>query len=266
MVLVTGGVSSGTNPLGEGEYYAGDYPETYALTVDSFYMDATEVTKARWDTIYTWAVANGYEFENVGSGKAATHPVHTVTWFDCVKWCNARSEMEGRTPCYTLDGATYKTGEPALFFDPAPVCDMDVDGYRLPTSDEWEYAARGGLDSRRFPWGDTITHSQANYYSHTEGDPLSSSYDISPTHGFHPDYDDDDEALMPYTSPVGAFAANAYGLYDMEGNVWEWCTTESTLVRIRRGGSWYGFARCGLELEEDPYGVSDAGGFRSVRR
>ena len=217
MVAVPAGTNSGTDP---------DYGN-YSLTVDAFYMDATEVTKSQWDVVYNWAVANGYSFVNVGSGKASNHPVHTVSWYDCVKWCNARSEMEGRTPCYTVSGSPYKTGQSA------PDCNFEADGYRLPTSAEWEYAARGGLQGKRFPWGDTITHSQANYCSDSYY-----SYDTSATRGYHPSY----ATGGAYTSPAGDFAANGYGLYDMTGNVWEWCSDwypgYEGSYRVMRGGSW----------------------------
>lgn len=152
MVRIPVGTNSGTDP---------DFG-AYSLTnATAFYMDATEVTKDQWDEVYMWAVANGYGFDNVGSGKASSHPVQTVNWYDCVKWCNARSEKEGRTPCYTVGGATYKTGQSA------PDCSFFANGYRLPTNTEWEYAARGGASGHRFPWSDNeeIRHSLANYYS-----------------------------------------------------------------------------------------------------
>ncbi len=237
MVKIPGGTNSGTDP---------DFGD-YSLTVDAFYMDATEVTKAQWDTVYNWAVANGYSFDNTGLGKASSHPVHSVNCYDCIKWCNARSEMDDRTPCYNLNDWS---------------CDVSANGYRLPTTTEWEYAARGGLSGKRFPWGDTITHSEANYDS-DEYD----SYDISPTRGKHPDYDD---GGFPYTSPVGSFAANEYGLYDMAGNVDEWCDTASggSYQQIR-GGSWVGggwVARCGFENWQPASYVYDIYGFRAVCR
>jgi formylglycine-generating enzyme required for sulfatase activity len=257
MVLIPAGINSGTNPLGDGESYTINYPETYALTNGLvFFIDATEVTKAQWDEVYNWAVTNDYSFSNVGFGKGTNHPVHTVNWYDCVKWCNARSERSGKPPCYTISNNIYRSGVST------PDCDLNAGGYRLPTSDEWEYAARGGLSGKRFPWGDTTTHSNANYYS-SNGD----SYDISATRSYHPDYDDDG---APFTSPTGSFEANGYGLYDMSGNLWEWCNDlrpgyEGS--RIMRGGCWYETAfnaRCGRVSGDAPFGWGNHLGFRSV--
>jgi sulfatase modifying factor 1 len=130
-------------------------------------------------------------------------PMVLVSWYGSAAYCNWRSSAEGYDSCYNL--STWE-------------CDFSEHGYRLATEAEWEYAARGGEQSpyHRFPWGDTISHSQANYYA----DPCSYSYDVSPTSGYHPDWND---GIWPYTSVVGSFAPNGYGLYDMSGNVWEWC-------------------------------------------
>jgi len=135
MVRIPGGTNSGTNPLADGESYTNYYPATYSLTASTFYMDATEVTKAQWDDVYSWAVTNGYSFDNAGSGKAANHPVHTVSWYDCVKWCNARSEMDGRTPCYTVSESVYKTGQSSQS------CNLIANGYGLcdMAGNVWEW-------------------------------------------------------------------------------------------------------------------------------
>ena len=245
MVRIPEGTNGGTDPdVG-----------AYTLTVDSFYMDQYEVTKALWDDVYNWAVTNGYSFDNSGSGKAPNHPVQMVNWHDCLKWCNARSEKESRTPCYTVSSAVYKTGRSV------PDCNMDANGYRLPAVDEWEYAGRGGLSGNRFPWGNTITHSNANYQSSTYY-----NYDINPTQGYHPDYED---GIEPYTSPVGDFAANAYGLYDMAGNVYEWCWSESGATRNLRGGSWQGYAANAIFdyfYTLTPVSARNTAGFRTVCR
>jgi hypothetical protein len=75
---------------------SGDIP-LHSVYVSAFYMDQFEITKVEWDVVYNWAVGHGYSFDYAGSGKAADHPVHTISWFDAVKWCNARSEMENKT-------------------------------------------------------------------------------------------------------------------------------------------------------------------------
>jgi len=162
-----------------------------------------------------------------------------VSWYGAVAYCNWRSNEQGYEACYNL--STWE-------------CDFSKHGYRLPTEAEWEYVARGG-DHRpyqRFPWGDTISHSQANYYARL----AVAFYDVNPTEGFHPDWDD---GTYPYSFVVGSFSANGYGLYDMSANVWEWCNdwwdggyydvspydnpqgpaSSPFGVRVLRGGSWY---------------------------
>ena len=250
MVEILAGTNSGTDP---------DY-DSYTLTVETFCIDEKEVSKGKWDAVYSWAISNGYTFDNAGAGRGLDHLVHTVNWYDCVKWCNARSEKEERTPCYTVGGELYKTGQSS------PDCNFEANGYRLPTNEEWEYAARGGLSDKRFPWGDTITHDQANYYSTN-----SLPYDVSSSRGFHPTYDDDGPG--PYTSPVGSFLPNGYGLYDMAGNIWEWCWDEQeSAMRVIQSGGWNYYADaagCRVAYAENPtYAdpVYSDTGFRSVCR
>jgi formylglycine-generating enzyme required for sulfatase activity len=245
------------------------------VTVSAFFIGRYEVTKALWDEVRTWGRANGYTDLREGSRKASNHPVSTVSWFDVVKWCNARSQKDGLNPVYTVSGAVMKTGTQA------PTANWSVNGYRLPTEAEWEKAARGGLSGKRFPWGsDTISHAEANYLATG-----AYGYDLSGVagvvHSYHPSY----TGGQPYTSPVGSFAANGYGLYDMAGNVWEWCWDwyegstyvsgaidprgpASGTLRVRRGGSWYNLAincRAALRRNDIP-GYADNGfGLRLVR-
>jgi formylglycine-generating enzyme len=143
------------------------------------------------------------------------------------------------------------------------VIQTSAPGYRLPTEVEWQYAARGGVANRRFPWGDsdTIQHVWANYISSD-----SWIFDTSPTRGYHPTYND---GTMPYTSPVGSFAANGYGLHDMAGNVYDWCFDRYGGDQRRRvhGGGWRsGAANCRVDGRN--YGEQVAGyesvGFRTV--
>jgi formylglycine-generating enzyme required for sulfatase activity len=250
---------------------------TRTVTLDAFYMGKYEVTKAEWDEVCTWGLSNGYTDLAAGSGKASNHPVHSITWYMMVKWCNARSQKEGLTPAYyTNDAQTtiYKTG--SVNVTNAQV-KWSASGYRLPTEAEWEKAARGGLSGKRFPWGDTISHSQANYYASS-----SYSYDSSGSvNNYHPTYA---TGSTPYNSPVGAFAANGYGLFDMAGNVYEWCWdwygtyaagsqtnprgTTSGAIRVCRGGSWdigADGSRVAFRSSYDPTRSFNNIGFRVLR-
>jgi formylglycine-generating enzyme required for sulfatase activity len=246
------------------------------VNVSAFLIGEKEVTKAEWDEVRAGGISRGYTDLPVGLSKASDHPVTEVSWFDVIKWCNARSEKDGLSPVYMVDGAVMRTGETE------PTVNWEAGGYRLPTEAEWEKAARGGLSGKRFPWGDTISHSQANYYSLD-----TYAYDVSPTRGFHPDYDSNDFDY-PRTSPVGSFAPNGYVLYDMAGNAWEWCsdwyspyelgpqtdpqgpiTRWFGLGRVLRGGSWKTEAIASLvatRYSSDPSNRRSSNGFRLARK
>jgi formylglycine-generating enzyme required for sulfatase activity len=255
-LAVTAALSPGFVSIPAGSFLMGDQSipadgtpaelPVISVSTHGFQMQSTEVTKSQWDATYVWAASNGYTFANPGLGVAGNHPVHTINWYDAVKWCNARSEQESLPPCYFVNNAIYRTGTPSsVRWEPTAL------GYRLPTEAEWEKAARGQLTGQRFPFGGIINHSLANYVANN-----TLTYDTNPANGPHPSYE---RASFPYSSPVASFTANGYGLHDMAGNMLEWCwdrptsdysagytvdltSASASFQRSLRGGSWLGQA------------------------
>jgi len=250
------------------------------VSVSAFFMDVNLVDADQWEAVYTYAQGRGYVFANAGMAQANTTPIQTVDWYDCAAWCNARSVQAGLVPCYYKNSAmteVYSNATGKTIYQ-----NINNSGFRLPTEAEWEWAARGGLAGNRFPWGDFSSGDRANY----DSEPIPElNYDWGPEYFNQVFYDGIDG-----TSPGGTFPPNGFGLYDMAGNVEQWCwdvysgtpypsgspylggtnpTGPATGPnRVLRGGAWDENAtllRCANRDYLGPNMAYDDCGFRCVR-
>jgi len=222
-------------------YVAAGTLSSSGQSVAAFYIAKTETTWGQWQSVLTYAAANGYDIGSVGAGNGTDYPVTNVSWFHVVKWCNARSEQEGLTPVYRVNNLVYKTG------DSAPTVDATANGYRLPTEAQWEFAARGGVSTQNFEYSGSNDVNAVAWYDINSG---------SATHA------------------VGTKQTNELGVSDMSGNVFEWCESwrpgSEGYGRVSRGGSWfYGANSCRVAdrsgSNENPSNSGSSVGFRVVR-
>lgn len=270
-------IPAGAFQMGDNFHEIGtDTLPVHNVFISAFFMDRYEVTRELYSDVYSWALARGYSM-NIGSSGGPNQPIQSIQWYEAVKWCNARSEKEGLNPVYYTDAFqtnVYRSGN----LDLTNACvKWTANGYRLPTEAEWEKAARGGLQGKRYPWGDTISGSQANYAS--SGDAFEASSGATPV-GYY----------NGSQTPAGTNMANGYGLYDMAGNIMEMCwdvydgtfygkapatsdnthgpDTRVTTLRISRGGAWaysQPSLRCAYREALNPGNALGYYGFRCVK-
>jgi formylglycine-generating enzyme required for sulfatase activity len=178
-------------------------PKSCSIPFRSFLLSSFEITYFEYD-LFCKATQRSRLTDN-GWGRYE-RPVTNVTWFDALEYCNWRSMQEGLEPAYLLDTSAKKV-----------VFNRQANGYRLPLETEWAFAAGNGEKQTRYSWGNETPVEKA------VGNVADESIMIHfPEWSVFSGYSDG----YPYTAPVGKFQPNSFGLYDMTGNVWEWCWDE----------------------------------------
>jgi formylglycine-generating enzyme len=212
------------------------------VAVSGFHLGKYEVTQAEWTDVMG---------SNPSQSKGDRLPVENVSWYECIDYCNRRSLKAGLRPYYTIDRTTKDPGNGNENDDVkwTVTINAGANGYRLPTEAEWEYAAGGGQLAKGYAYSGADEIDKVGWFWQNSGDkPLSGAWNWQAL-----------EQNGNQARPVGGKAPNELGLYDMSGNVREWCwdwyaepSAENPdprgpsrgSERVWKGGGWIGAEFC----------------------
>ena len=221
-------------------------PQHTVILTRSFFMMTTEVTRRMWSDLKAQQPTLPDDPSDIQSCPTNLHPAQSVTWQEAILFANLWSLEEGHEPCYYADPDFTIPIDHTNYTDGSIYCKWNADGFRLPTEAEWEYAARAGSTG-------PFSFSEPNYWHDT----CESCYpDTLPVMKYYVTY------CATSTETAGIVRSkfpNPWKLYDMHGNVWEWCWDiygayqpdtqinptgpETGANRVIRGGGWNGFPR-----------------------